>query len=149
MKIILVSGLFLALGGAASAQTADVFVKGDPAQCWLDVKDIVHRRGREVTDDDQNQILRAGHYSTTGGDLTLMVQVGADKNKKGEQGCRIYVSIGGEGVIAQKRASPIQNAQGANDANGMNNTKLANSIASEVDGMRKAREKKEKEKKPS
>jgi hypothetical protein len=149
MKIILVSGLFLGLAGAASAQTADVFVKDDPAQCWLDVKDIVHRRGREVSDDDLNQILRAGHYATPGGDLTLMVQVGADKNKKGEQGCRIYVSIGGEGVLVQKRASPIQNAQGANDSNGMNNIKLANSIASEVDSMRKARDKKDKEKKPA
>ncbi|MGA8221673.1 MAG: hypothetical protein WB780_08465 [Candidatus Acidiferrales bacterium] len=149
MKIILVSGLLLGLAGAASAQTASAFVKGDSAQCWLDVKDIVHREARTVSDDDQNHILRAGHYSTAGGDLDLSVQVGADKDKKGVEGCRIYVSIEGEGVLQRKRASAIQNAQAANDASGLNNIKIANHIASEVESARKAREKKEKEKKPS
>jgi hypothetical protein len=146
MKIILVSGLFLGLAGAASAQTADAFVKGDPAQCWLDVKDIVHRQSRTVSDDDQNHILRAGHFSTAGGDLDLKVQVGADKDKKG---CRIYVGIEGEGVLARKQPSAIQNAQAANDSRGIRNIKAANYIASQVESARKAREKKEKEKKPS
>jgi hypothetical protein len=119
----------------AGAQTADVFVKGNAAQCWSDVREIVHRRANEVTEDNQLQILRAGHFSTPAGDLFLTIQALPEKDKKGEQGCRIYVQVEGGGSLGVK-------GQVVNDLS--NNTRIANSIAAEVASMQKAFEKKEK-----
>ena len=135
MKLFLAFGLLLLTALPASAQSADVFVKGNGPQCWLDVREIVHRRGRDVTEDNQLQTLRAGHFSTAAGDLFLTVQALTEKNKKGEEGCRIYVQVEGGGSLGTK-------GQVVNDLS--NNTRIANSIAAEVASMQKARDKKEK-----
>jgi len=135
MKSFLAFGLLLLTAFPASAQTAEVFVKGNGAQCWLDVREIVHRRGRDVTEDNQLQILRAGHFSTAAGDLFLTVQALTEKNKKGEEGCRIYVQVEGGGSLGVK-------GQVVNDLS--NNTRIANSIAAEVASRQKVLEKKEK-----
>ena len=135
MKLLLGFGLLFITALPAGAQTADVFVKGNGAQCWLDVREIVHRRANDVTEDNQLQILRAGHFSTPAGDLFLTVQALTEKNKQGEEGCRIYVQVEGGGSLGVK-------GQVVNDLS--NNTRIANSIAAEVAGMQKALEKKEK-----
>ena len=51
MKRFLGVGLLLIAALPASAQTASVFVKGNGPQCWLDVRQIVHQRGKEVEED--------------------------------------------------------------------------------------------------
>jgi len=135
MKSFLAFGLLLLTALPASAQSADVFVKGNGPQCWLDVREIVHRRGRDVTEDNQLQTLRAGHFSTPSGDLFLTIQALTEKNKKGEEGCRIYVQVESGGSLYAR-------GQAVNDLS--NNTRIANSIAAEVASMQKAREKKEK-----
>lgn len=137
MKAIFASGLFLILASVASAQGASVFVKGDNPYCWSDVKDVVHRRATDVSEQDNLQILRAGHFSTAAGDLYREIQVTDEKNKKGEEGCRIYVDILGG-------ASLVSRGQALDDARGNTNERIANLIAAEVEGMRKAREKKAK-----
>jgi len=112
------------------AQTADVFVKGDPNQCWLDVKDIVHRRGSRVTENEERWTLEAGHFSTMRGDLVLQVHVSPDKDKNGEMGCRIYVSVSGGADldIVGRRINSM------ND-----NYRFAQLIAAEVKGMKEGR----------
>jgi hypothetical protein len=135
MKLFLAVGLLLLTAFPAAAQSANVFVKGDGAQCWLDVAQFVHTHGRDVTENDQLQILRAGHFSTAAGDLFLTIQVLSEKDKKGEEGCRIYVEVEGGGSLGVR-------GQVVNDLS--NNTRIANSIAAEVAAMQKAREKKEK-----
>jgi hypothetical protein len=135
MKSFLAFGLLLLTALPASAQSADVYVKGNAAQCWSDVREIVHRRAKDVTEDNQLQILRAGHFSTSAGDLFLTIQALPEKDKKGEEGCRIYVQVEGGGSLGVK-------GQVVNDLS--NNTRIANSIAAEVASMQKAFEKKEK-----
>jgi hypothetical protein len=135
MRLFLAFGLLLVAALPAGAQTAEVFVKGNAAQCWSDVREIVHRRANDVTEDNQLQILRAGHFSTPSGDLFLTIQALPEKDKKGEEGCRIYVQVEGGGSLGVK-------GQVANDLS--NNTRIANSIAAEVASMQKAFEKKEK-----
>jgi hypothetical protein len=135
MKLFLAVGILLLTAFPAAAQSVDVFVKGNGAQCWLDVAQIVHRRANDVTENDQLQMLRAGHFSTPAGDLFLTIQVLSEKDKKGEEGCRIYVEVEGGGSLGVK-------GQVVNDLS--NNTRIANSIAAEVAAMQKAREKKEK-----
>ena len=127
-------GLLLVAALPTSAQTASVFVKGDGPQCWLDVRQIVHKRGKEVEEDNQNQTLRVGRFSTGAGDVLLTVQVVTEKNKKGEEGCRILVRGEGGGSLATK-------GQGPSD---VDNTRIVNSIAGEVSSMQKDREKKKK-----
>jgi hypothetical protein len=135
MKSLLVIGFLMLTAIPASAQTGEVFVKGNGPQCWLDVREIVHRRAKDVTEDNQIQTLRAGHFSTAAGDLFLTVQALTEKNNKGEEGCRIYVQVEGGGSLGAK-------GQVVNDLS--NNTRIANSIGAEVAAMEKAREKKEK-----
>ena len=135
MKSFLAFGLLLLTALPASAQSADVFVKGNGPQCWPDVREIVHRRAKDVTEDNQLQTLRAGHFSTPAGDLFLTVQALTEKNKKGEEGCRIYVQVESGGSLYSR-------GQAVNDLS--NNTRIANSIAAEVASMQKAREKKDK-----
>jgi hypothetical protein len=135
MKSFLAFGVLLITAFPASAQTADVFVQGNAAQCWLDVREIVHRRASDVTEDNQLQILRAGHFSTAAGDLFLTIQALPEKNKKGEEGCRIYVQVEGGGSLGVK-------GQVVNDLS--NNTRIANLVAAEVASKQKALEKKEK-----
>ena len=67
--------------------------------------------------------------------MFLTIQALTEKNKKGEEGCRIYVQVEGGGSLGVK-------GQVVNDLS--NNTRIANSIAAEVASMQKAREKKEK-----
>jgi hypothetical protein len=135
MRVFLGLSLLLVTAFPAWGQTADVFVKGNGAQCWLDVREIVHRRASKVTENEQLQTLRAGNYATMSGDLYLTIQALTEKNKKGEEGCRIYVSVEGGGSLYSK-------GQAANDLS--NNMRIANSIAAEVASMQKAREKKDK-----
>jgi hypothetical protein len=135
MKYFLAFGLLLAAALPAAAQTGEVFVKGDGAQCWLDVRQIVHERYREVTEAEQLQTLRVGHFSNASGDLFLTVQALTEKNKKGEDGCRIYVQVEGGGSLGSK-------GQVVNDLT--NNTRIANSIAARVASMQKARDKQDK-----
>ena len=126
--------IFLAIallcGGLAPcvAQTAEVFVKGDALQCWLDVKDIVHRRGSRVTDDDQRWTVQAGHFSTMSGDLVLQVHVSPDEDKQGDKGCRIYVSVSGGANLS----TAGQRINSMTD-----NYRFAHLIAAEVEGMKK------------
>ena len=128
VRVILVVVLLMAAGVPCRAQTADVFVKGDAVQCWLDVKDIVHRRASRVTDDDQRWILQAGHFSTMSGDMVMQVHVAPDKDKGGEEGCRIYVSISGGADLdmAGQRVNAVTD-----------NYRFAHQIAAEVEGMKK------------
>jgi hypothetical protein len=142
MRVFLVVGILLASAFPAWAQTADVFVKEDASQCWLDVREIVHRDARDVTEDEGQKLLRAGHFSTMGGDLFYAIRALPEKNKKGEEGCRIFVSIEGVGTLSGKRIGSAASAQTSNDL--ASNSRLANKIAAEVESMKKAREKKEK-----
>jgi hypothetical protein len=135
MKLFIGVGLLLASALPASAQSADVFVKGNAAQCWQDVREIVHRRASDVTENEQLQTLRAGHFSNASGDLYRTIQALPEKNKKGEEGCRIYVSIESGGSLYAR-------GQAVNDLS--DNTRIANSIAAEVASRQKAREKKDK-----
>jgi hypothetical protein len=135
MRLFLAFGLLLVTAFPAAAQSADVFVKGAGAQCWQDVKDIVHRRANDVTENEQLQTLRAGHFSNMAGDVFLTIQALSEKNKKGEEGCHIYVQVEGGGSLGVR-------GQVVNDLS--NNTRIANSIAAEVAGMQKARDKKDK-----
>ena len=137
MKLVALASLLALSAVPCRAQTADVFIKGDIHQCWLDVSEIVHRHGSKVTEDENRRILQAGHYAAMGGDLVLAVQVVADKNKKGEEGCRVYVAVQGGGELASA-------GQSINSRNGSNNFRVASQISAEAESMRKAREKKAK-----
>jgi len=135
MKLFLAGSLLLLIAFPASAQSAKVFVKVNGAQCWLDVRQVVHERSRDVTEDDQLQILRTGHFSTPSGDMFMSIQVLTEKNDKGEEGCRIYVGADGGGVYAVPSEVVSDTSV---------NTRIANEIAARVVAMEKAREKKEK-----
>jgi hypothetical protein len=134
MKLFLGAGLLLVAALPASAQTTSVFVKGNGPQCWLDVKQIVHKRGKEVVEDDQTQTLRVGRFSTAAVDVFLKVQVVTEKNKKGEEGCRIFVQSEAGGSLATKGQGPTD----------VDDVRIANSIAAEASSMQKDREKKKK-----
>jgi hypothetical protein len=140
MKLILAAS-FLAMSAVPSmAQTAQVFVKDDPNQCWLDVKDVVHTRGREVTEDEKTWTILSGRYATAAGDMALQTHVSPDKNKKGEEGCTIYVSVSGGAGLAE-RGRTVNSLSS-------NNIRVANQIAVEVEALKKIREKKAKQQNP-
>ena len=67
-----------------------VFVKGD--QCWLDVKEIVHRNSYAVTEDEKARLLYAVKYQTVGGSKNLTFHVDLAKGNDGEEGCRLSVT---------------------------------------------------------
>ncbi len=92
MRSIITALFSILLAASNFAQVADVFVKGDSYQCWLDTREIVHRHGSLVVEDEKNRVIHAGHYSSMVGDFTIVIQVLPDKNKKGEEGCRVYVA---------------------------------------------------------
>jgi hypothetical protein len=142
MRVFLAVGFLLASAFPAWAQTADVFVKVDGEHCWVDTREVVHRLASDVTEDEGQKLLRAGHFSTMGGDLFYAIRALPEKNKKGEEGCRIYVAIEGAGTLSGKRIRSGASAQSINDLS--SNSRLANKIAAEVESMKKAREKKEK-----
>jgi hypothetical protein len=138
LKIILAASFLAISAFPCFAQSADVFVKGDSYQCWLDVRDIVHRRGSRVTEDEKHWTLQSGHFSTMAGDLVLLIHVSPDKNKKGEDGCRIYVSVSGGADLAAAGRS-------INDRSGSNNFRVASQISAEVASLNKSRQKKAKQ----
>jgi len=137
MKILVGAILFLASVIPASAQSASAFVKGDGDNCWLDVREVVHRRAHDVTENNDLQTLRAGNFATMSGDVYRTIQALTEKDKKGVPGCRIYVSIEGGGSLGAAGLA-------VNDFS--DNQKLANYIAADISAMQKAREKKEKDK---
>jgi len=133
MRMFLSAGLLLLTAIPASAQTADVFVKGAGGQCWQDVREIVHKRATVVTENNELKTLRAGHFSDMTGDTFLTIQALTEKNKQGEEGCHIYVTVAGGGEYAAP-GRPV------NDLS--YNQRIANSIAAEVAARQKARESK-------
>jgi hypothetical protein len=84
--------LTFAVGQSCFAQVDSVFVKGDPDQCWLDVKEIVHRNSHAVTEDAKARILYAEKYQTVRGGLYLTFHVDVAKGNDGEEGCRLRVT---------------------------------------------------------
>jgi hypothetical protein len=94
-SIAVLAILIFAVGQSCFAQTDSVFVKGDPDQCWLDVKEIVRRNSYAVTEDEKARILYAEKYQTTSGGLFLKVHVDVAKGNDGEEGCRLRVTGNG------------------------------------------------------
>ncbi|MGA8220823.1 MAG: hypothetical protein WB780_04150 [Candidatus Acidiferrales bacterium] len=133
MKLFLALGALLLMALPASAQSAEFFVKGDGLHCYQDVAQVVHTHGRDVSESPDLHMIRVGHFSTPAGDMFLTVQALTEKNKKGEEGCRIYVEVEGGASLAPK-------SEVVNDLS--NNTRIANSIGAEVAAMQKARDKK-------
>jgi hypothetical protein len=142
MRVLIAASFLLVAAFPAWGQTADVFVKEDAAKCWVDLREIVHRDAKKVSEEEGQKLLRAGHFSTMGGDLFFAIRALPEKNKKGEEGCRVYVSIEGGGTLDSKRLRSGASAQSSNDF--ANNTRLANKLGAELESMRKAREQKEK-----
>jgi hypothetical protein len=70
-------------------QVAKQFVKVEPNQCWLDVQDAVHRRAYGVITDERLHTLTVDRFASIDGTIAIVVEVLADQNKKGEQGCSI------------------------------------------------------------
>jgi hypothetical protein len=132
MKLFLAVGILFLAALPASAQSASVFIKGDDAHCWQDVAEVVHTHAREVEENDDLHILRVGHFSRPAGDLFLTVQALTEKDKKGAEGCRIYVEVEGGASLGVK-------SQVVNDLS--DNTRVANIIGAEVAAMQKARDK--------
>jgi hypothetical protein len=134
MKVFLIAGFLLLLAVPARAQTASTWVKVEGGHCWVYVREIVHRRANDTTVDEDNHSIRAGHLANASGDVYRTIQALGEKNKKGEEGCRIYVAVEGGGSLGKT-------GQAINDLT--DNTRLANSIAAEVVSMDKAAQKKE------
>lgn len=148
VKIAFLTSLIAISAVQSSAQTADIFVKGDSNQCWLDVKDIVHRRSTQVTEDEKQRLLQAEHFSSMFGDLVLGIQVHviADKNKKSEEGCRISVTVQWDDsrTGASEAAKEQHRIPRAMSMNQSDNFRIASLIASEAEAMKRARDKKTK-----
>jgi hypothetical protein len=129
--------LFLTLSMPAKvrAQTAKTFVKVEPHQCWEDVKDIVHRRSTGAVIDETYHTLTVERFASLDGDLSIVVAVVPDRDKKGETGCSIVVGVTGTSDYRQK----------ANAFSGNSNFRTALLIAGEVNSLQKARDKKAKD----
>jgi hypothetical protein len=134
MKLIFA---FLALAVPCSAQTADVFIKSDPVQCWLDTKDVVHRHAINAIDDETTHTMKVERYASMQGNLSILVHVSSDTDKKKGEGCRLYVSVVGD-------ASMSNRGDTINSFRGGSNTRVVHQIAAEVMAMQKEREKKTK-----
>jgi hypothetical protein len=94
-SIAVLAILIFAVGQSCFAQDESVFVKGDPDQCWLDVKEIVHRNSYAVNEDEKARILYAERYQTAHGGLFLTIHVDVAKGNDGEEGCRLRVTGNG------------------------------------------------------
>jgi hypothetical protein len=94
-SIAVLAILTFVVGQSCLAQVDNVFVKGDPDQCWLDVKEIVHRNSLDVTEDAKARILYAEKYQTVQGGLFLKAYVDVAKGTDGENGCRLRVTGNG------------------------------------------------------
>jgi hypothetical protein len=127
--------LFLAFAVPCYAQTADEFIKSDVVQCWQDTKDVVHRHATGAIDDETTHTMKVQRYSSLQGDLSILVHVGADTDKKKGEGCKLYVSVVGD-------ASMSGRGDTINSMRGGSNTRLVHQIAAEVVALQKEREKK-------
>jgi hypothetical protein len=132
MKLALV---LLVFAMPCSAQTADMFIKNDPAQCWLDTKDVVHRHAINAIDDDTSHTMKVERYTSMQGNLSILVHVSSDTDKKKGEGCRLYVSVVGDAGLSARGDS-------INSFRGGSNTRVLHQIADEVMAMQKQREKK-------
>jgi hypothetical protein len=94
-RIVLLAIPMIAVGQSSFAQVDSVFVKGDPDQCWLDVKEIVRRNSLAVTEDAKARTLYAEKYQTVQGGLFLTIHVDVAKGNGGEEGCRLRVTGNG------------------------------------------------------
>jgi hypothetical protein len=119
-----------------SAQTADMFIKSDLVQCWLDTKDVVHRHATGSIDDETSHSIKVERYASMQGTLAILVHVSADTDKKKGEGCRLYVGIIGQGGGMSQRGDSI------NAWRGGGNVRLVHQIGDEVMAMQKEREKK-------
>ena len=135
------SALFFFATSPSSAQVAKQFVKVEPNQCWLDVKDAVHRRAYGVITDDNLHTLTIDRFVSIDGTIAIIVEVQADQNKKGEQGCSILVGETGS-------TSPHGSSQRINAVNGSGNIQAAAYIAAQVNAAQKSRDKKAKSNNP-
>jgi hypothetical protein len=133
--------LLLAAALPCIGQAAKVFVKEAPNQCWLDVKDVVHRRANGVITDDILHTLTIDRFASIDGTIAIVVEVQGDQDKKGEKGCAIIVAETG-------RDSPHGSDGRTNAANGNNNFRTAALIAAEVRNAQKIRDKKAKASNP-
>jgi hypothetical protein len=124
-----------------SGQVAKVFVKVGPNQCWLDVKDAVHRRAYGVITDETYHTLTIDRFASVDGTIVVVVEVQADQNKKGEKGCSIVVGETGNDA-------PHGSSQRITQANGSGNFRAAAYIATQVSAAQKLRDKKAKSDKP-
>ena len=125
----------LAFALPCSAQTADMFIKSDPLQCWLDTKDVVHRHATGSFDDETSHSIKVERYASIHGTLSILVHVGADTDKKKGEGCRLYVGIIGQGGMSERGDS-------INAFRGDVNVRLVHQIADEVIALQKEHEKK-------
>ena len=122
-------------------QAAKMFVKVEPNQCWLDVKDAVHRRANGVITNDELHTLTIDRFASIDGTIAIVVEVQADQDKKGETGCAIIVAETGS-------TSPHGSEGRVNAVNGSNNFRAAAYIATEVKNAQKMRDKKAKTSNP-
>lgn len=122
-------------------QVAKQFVKVEPNQCWLDVKDAVHRRAYGVITDDNLHTLTIDRFASIDGTIAIIVEVQADRNKKGEEGCSIIVGETGN-------EAPHGSDQRINARNGSGNFQAAAYIATQVNAAQKLRDKKAKSSTP-
>jgi hypothetical protein len=129
--------LLLVFAIPCSAQTADMFIKNDPMQCWLDTKDVVHRHATNTIDDETSHTMKVERYASMQGNLSILVHISSDTDKKKGEGCRLYVSVVGDAGLSVKGDS-------INAFRGGSNTRVLHQIADEVMAMQKEREKKAK-----
>ena len=123
------------------SQAAKMFVKVEPNQCWLDVKDAVHRRAYGVITDDKFHTLTIDRFASIDGTIAIVVEVQADQDKKGETGCSITVAETGN-------SSPHGSGERITAVNGSGNFQAAAYIAAQVKAAQKERDKKAKTTKP-
>jgi len=107
----------------------------------LDVKDAVHRRAYGVITDEHVHTLTIDRFASLDGTIAIIVEVQADQNKKGEQGCSIVVGETGNDA-------PHGSSQRINEANGSGNFRAAAYIANQVNAAQKIRDKKAKTNNP-
>jgi hypothetical protein len=122
-------------------QVAKQFVKVEPNQCWLDVKDAVHRRAYGMITDERLHTLTIERFASVEGTIAVIVEVQADRNKKGEEACAILVGETGN-------SAPYGSSERVNAANGGGNFQAAAYIASQVNAAQKNRDKKAKSNSP-
>ena len=127
----------VALAGVQSsfAEVASVFVKGDPQQCWLDVKQVVLRHSHVVLENERKKTIGTNYMTILGGDYIAMVQVSQDKVKD-EIGCRISVSSRERKVYTVDDSSSTVTREPTDFQASL---RVVNEIAAEVKKMKESR----------